>query len=303
MDLTSPAIILLIANAAGCFVLTLHATWKKEVQGAVPYAILAFLAGVFDLLYIFEITGSDIAGITSLIRMGLTTLFGITTLIFYLVFTGNQRYLTGSVYVILSLFFLGDLILLLTNHLHHLIFTGYHLESNILGVPMMIYEQGLFFPVQYVIVFLFGIVGAFFILTFYGKALPVYRKQILLVITGSLILWILDAIYVISTQIASPGIQITPMAYLISAIIIYRGTFRFQLPEIMPVAKDMLMDIIQDAVLFIDANGIILLANPAADHLFGSKEIPLEGRKITGLIHLPDVRTIHRRLSLVPLIR
>jgi GAF domain-containing protein len=62
----------------------------------------------------------------------------------------------------------------------------------------------------------------------------------------------------------------SPLLFVISNAVIAFGIFRFRLFNILPVARDVLFEIIEDALIILDTEDIVLDANPSARRLLSS---------------------------------
>jgi PAS domain S-box-containing protein len=66
-----------------------------------------------------------------------------------------------------------------------------------------------------------------------------------------------------------PGLDWTPVAFVLSGLILVVGVFRFRLLDLIPVARNVLVDTMGDGVLVIDAQGRIADFNPAMQTIIG----------------------------------
>ena len=149
--------------------------------------------------------------------------------------------------------------LAVTNEWHGLIW------PDIIAQPdgTVIYEHGGWF---------WFAVGAHYVELLAGAALffrtlrrspEAFRGQLLMVIAASLIPWVFNALYLSGTLI-SPGFDLTPLAFAASSLLLTWAVYRNNLFDLVPVARDVLVDSLGDAVIVVDPSRRIIDLNAAA---------------------------------------
>jgi signal transduction histidine kinase len=104
---------------------------------------------------------------------------------------------------------------------------------------------------------------------------PAFQAQILAFIIAALIPWAGNLVYLLG--LATPGFDLTPPAFAVSGLLFGWAIYRNHLFDLVPVARDMVVDSLSDAVIVLDPSRRILDANAAAIELLGS------GDNVTGL--------------------
>jgi signal transduction histidine kinase len=134
-----------------------------------------------------------------------------------------------------------------------------------------------------------------------------YRRQTVFMVTGALLPWLCNAAYVL--RLLPPGLDITPIGFALSGVLFVWGFYRHRLFGLVPIARDLVIDSIDDGVLVLDHERHIVDLNRAAEHLTGCGP-ELIGRRIDDVaawwtqasteggaaIGLPDVITIENRM-------
>jgi PAS domain S-box-containing protein len=125
-----------------------------------------------------------------------------------------------------------------------------------------------------------------YLLLFYGtlvlgRALalrpPPFRRQSAALLAGALIPWAGNALY-LSGLIPIPGLDITPLAFAASGLICAWGLFRYRIFDLVPAARDRVIEQMGDAVFVLDRHQRVMDANPAAARLIGRAPAQLIGR-------------------------
>jgi PAS domain S-box-containing protein len=110
---------------------------------------------------------------------------------------------------------------------------------------------------------------------------PPYRRQSVLIIAGVVVPWISNALYL--TGSLPVGFDPTPIAFTASGACFTLGIYRFRLFGLVPVARDMVVDSMEDAVIVLDAQRRIVDLNAAAERFTGCTPASL-GRPIHDVV-------------------
>jgi PAS domain S-box-containing protein len=121
----------------------------------------------------------------------------------------------------------------------------------------------------------------------------IYKLQSLSIFAAALIPWIGNALYLIGYS-PLDGIDLTPFALTLTGLIIGWGIFRHQLFQIVPVARDQLIENLSDGIIVVDSGNRIIDINPAAKRLIRNQySLEVGNRVDDSLISAP-----HPNLSL-----
>jgi diguanylate cyclase (GGDEF)-like protein/PAS domain S-box-containing protein len=95
-----------------------------------------------------------------------------------------------------------------------------------------------------------------------------YRRQAGTLLIASMVPWIGNVIYV-SGLSPVPGLELTPISFAVTGSLLALGIFQFRLFDLVPVARDRLIESMSDGVLVLDAQNRIVDINPAAQRIIG----------------------------------
>lgn len=112
----------------------------------------------------------------------------------------------------------------------------------------------------------------------------IYRSQALILMTGTLIPWTANAAYLLFQGNAFAGMDITPIGFAISALLLEIGIVKTGLFSIMGIARDYVLDEIDDIVIITDAANRILDLNLPAQNLLGTSNASVIGRNIAEIL-------------------
>ena len=95
-----------------------------------------------------------------------------------------------------------------------------------------------------------------------------YRRQSAVILTGGLVPWIGNLVYNLGLS-PVPGLDVTPFLLLASGLAFAWGILGFSLFDVVPIARDALVEAMADGVLVLDTQDRVLDLNPAARRLLG----------------------------------
>ncbi|MBI5295754.1 MAG: diguanylate cyclase [Chloroflexi bacterium] len=154
-----------------------------------------------------------------------------------------------------------------TDPLHHWFRGAPHIDSTSAPFPVLVNDYQFWFyfihaPWGYVC-----ILAAVLILLYgFRKMLPIYRKQTLLLLAALSLPMVVDVTYVLGYS-PIQSYNLTPAVFSLSAILVAWDLFRFQLFDLRPIARHLVMESIQEGILVLDQQERIIDLNPAAERM------------------------------------
>jgi len=184
-------------------------------------------------------------------------------LVFALRLTHHERWLTRRNLFLISIEPVFSLVLLWTNDLHHLYFTSLHPVATgslvIISLPHgpwyhvnLTYSYAVIIPAL-VLIFLTAL-----------RLGPLIRNQYLLILIACVVPWI-SSLYSELDLIASMGLDITPISFGLSGILLTFAMIRTRFMDLIPVARSHLIETMQDGVLVLDRQNRVVDINPAME--------------------------------------
>ena len=237
---------------------------KKDSQGAVPLAVL--LVGVF-IWALFQALVFLVSGFENKLIMANVRYFGIvsSSLAFYALareYEDKKKLFSLKQWVWLSAFPVICLIMLWTDQIHHLFYARTVYENGHLNLV-----NGLFFYGNMVYLYAFIILGLLIFIKASIDKTSVYRKQALLLASSAGIPMIANILFVADIW-PYKTIDITPLTFLISASLFFYGLFYYKLLDIIPIAKESLLEEMEDFVIVLDLKMRVLDLNRKAREFF-----------------------------------
>jgi diguanylate cyclase (GGDEF)-like protein/PAS domain S-box-containing protein len=187
---------------------------------------------------------------------------------FVLQATHREHWLTRRTLGLLVIVPLFELVMMWTDEWHHLFHTSLNLvQQDELWV--LTWERG---PVYWltVIVYAYSLIGVstlLLIAAFAGAHGP-YRVQLGLILLAAVAPFIGSAL---TQSGVSPFryLDLAPFAFTLAGLIVAFALFRYRLLDLVPVARDVLIESMSDGVLVLDTQGRIVDINPAAQRMIG----------------------------------
>src|SRR5438552_8057462 len=149
-----------------------------------------------------------------------------------------------------------------TNESHHLIWTSVDMSPD----GIVVYHHGPWFWFAAVYHYTLVLAGTLVLARSMRRSPAAFQGQFFTLIAASMVPWAFNAIYLFG-PVARGGFDATPLSFAFSGALFTWALYRTYLFDLIPVAHDMLVDSLSDAVIVIDPPGRVLDMNAAARHL------------------------------------
>lgn len=269
----------LLISLAVCVGIGQWAWRRRSVAGAVAFAAAVAGQTAWILGFIFETLSSTLAGKVFWDNLQWTAglAWPSAALIFALEYTGRPRPRRGrAVAVLAALIGLVSLVVV-TDSWHGWLTGGSYQLAPGTPVSFLQYDLG---PAVWVILtyfyLLFLIAVALLIVEWRNQPVR-HRPQTAIIIAG----WLVPLADTLLTALGftlGPQRDIAPYTFGIGNLIIAWGLLRFRLFDVIPVAREIVVDSLRDAVLVLDDKRRIVYLNPAARAL-----LSIDRRDVIGL--------------------
>jgi len=258
--------------------------WGRGTRTGRLFALFVLAACAWALSYTLEILGADL---TTKLFWAKVSYLGVVALpvawlAFTLQYTGREKNLSPRLIGLVSIIPIVTLILTLSEGSHHLIWTNTWLETLGPFVSLGI-AHGAWFWVHTVYSYLLIFLGGLLIFLAMLRAPGLYRQQGWALLLGIAMPWIGNAIFV-SGLSRVPTLDLTPVAFTLSALIFGWAVFRFQLLDLLPVARDALVDASADGLIVLDARNRVVDLNLAARKILNEPDGKVLGQPASRLL-------------------
>ncbi len=259
MQFNNYSVLLLICGVAALIISTL--IFRKVSNTVRSYGLLTFGVAIWSIFYSLELSSFTLEQILFYLKLeyiGISLLPALW-IIFILKFVGREDLLNKRN---TFLFFLPGIITLIgvwTNEYHHLHYRTYRVDySN--DFPLFAFKPGVLYIFHTVYFYILLFVGLLIQLKKFINADSVYRKQNAIIVLGTLIPWVFNIIYLMGYR-PMEHLDLTPYAFIMTTLLIGIGLIGFKLFDIIPVARDKVIEEMQDGILVLDSQNRIIDLN------------------------------------------
>jgi PAS domain S-box-containing protein len=213
--------------------------------------------------------------------------YGIATipvvwLCFALIYSGWEHLVTRRLVLGLLILQLPTFVGAPTNPLHRLFWS----DVSILTLPDAVVMQTTFGPIWYyhlAMSYLLILIGTALTVRRLLRAPPLYRRQGAAILVGVFLPWIASILFVSGVR-PFGFMDLTPLGFALSGVAFAIGIARFQVLELVPAARDALIEQMGDAVVVLDEGQRIVDVNPAALRLIGVAAEAALGQRVVDLL-------------------
>ncbi|MBN2392200.1 MAG: PAS domain-containing protein [Anaerolineae bacterium] len=254
--------------------------WRYQVSQETPALIwLMFTVVGWLTCNILDLASSTEASTIFWTKMGylFVTSTVLTWMRFALRYTGKHHWLRASRFAWFCILPLITVILTFTNEMHHLMWEAYTLLPVGSALGIQITRHGLWFWVNIFYQYFLVSIAAFLIIRQSFRSFGLYRRQSIWLLIGALVPIVGNVIYVFGI-IPNLRQDYTSILFAVSGVAFSIGMFRHQLFDLQPIARDAVIDNMQDAMFALDHENRIVDLNPAALAIIRAKADAVLGR-------------------------
>lgn len=251
---------------------------RRHVVGAMPFAALMVAVTVWTLMYALELESATLR--TKLLWVKAQypgiVFVPVAWLAFSLEYTGRERWVTPRRLALLAIVPLITLALVWTNAAHGLMARSARLVARG-GDLMLDFSRGPAFWLH--VAYSYGLIllGTFLLLRYTTQSSPAYRKQTRALVIAALFPWLGNILYVFNVGPFS-HVDVSSLAFTLTGVAVFWALFRFRFLELVPVARNAVIENMEDGLLVMDARGRVADINPAAGRVLGVDEAEVVGQ-------------------------
>jgi PAS domain S-box-containing protein len=255
----NPAVIPLIAMASGLVIWTLGTTMQMASTN-------------------FEANTASV----SIVYLGVT-IVPAAWLLFVLAYTGKENWINRRAVLLLAIEPVLVQLFIQTNDLHGLFWTSRQFVE-IDGYRVLESTAGTAFWIHAAYSYLLLLYSAYLLFRAMTNAPHLYRGQIQYLLIGVFTPWAANFLFIFGLSPLPEYVDLTPLAFTITIAAIAYNMYRFQFMDIVPVARDVIVDSMDDGVLVVDQNDRVVDANPAILKLIGREKDAVIGKPLAAIL-------------------
>ncbi len=287
-DLLAAFIALTTLAAIGSLVLAIVAASRPWIPGARFLAATMAAAALWCAAYVGELSSSSLSGKVIWAKVAYLGIVCVppSWLLFCLAQLGNVRrrspIFVTLCYILPAVTFLFVLLAVRVP----LVWSAVRLVSSG-NLSMLIVDHGLWFWVHTFYSYLCLGCGSLLLLIRVFRRVRALSAQGVVIVLAALLPWVANALTVFEL-VPIARLDLTPPAFVASSLLIVIGLRRLKLLDVFPgmvnIARDRVVQEMQDGVLVLDASGIVLSANGGAESLLDAGQEMLAGRAVSELL-------------------
>jgi diguanylate cyclase (GGDEF)-like protein/PAS domain S-box-containing protein len=274
MTVLSPFILLLLGASALSWYLSLRSWRGLKAPGSRLFAAMLLGTGAWCLFYALEITSADLGTKTAFAELqyvGIVTI-PVFWLLFSMRFTGLDGAFTRRHVAFLLTIPSLTLLLLVTNQVHHLVWSSVELDPSGASAALAI-GHGPVFWVWWTYAYVHLVAGVAILIRAALRYPRAYREQAGLIVTAVAIPWIANLVYAADLA-PTHNLDPTPFAFAATGGIIALALSRHRLLDVFlglqSRARGAIFETMPDGVVVLDQDDRIIDSNPAAAYMMGS---------------------------------
>ena len=257
------------------------AVWRRHPSsGAIPFTVLLLAITHWSLGYTLELAIPELEG---KIFWAKVQYFGIVAapvgwLTLALQYNTGVRWVTRRNIALLCLVPVITLVVVWTNESHRLFWTSTEIV-DLDAYSAIRTEYGVWFWIHVAYSYILMALGTLIFVRESVGASKQYRKRIWVMLIGSGVPWLGNILFVAGyTPIRD--LEITPFAFAITGVALAWGLFRFRLFEVVPIAREAVLESMSDGVVILDERGKLADLNNSAQRIINRSASHVLGRSV-----------------------
>ncbi|MFB6235746.1 MAG: histidine kinase N-terminal 7TM domain-containing protein [Halopenitus sp.] len=265
--------LVVFGGAAVAFAVAIAALRERPDPLAVPLAVMMFAVMLWATLDGVSMGFSDPDRVRFWYRLRYPAI--VTAPVAYavvaLTYTGKDRWITRRTLALLAVVPVLTVVIVWTNHLH-----GIYWESMTVvraqGVSLVEATPGLWYWVNLGYLYLLTIVTLSTLGGTMLRSSRMYRKQAAIMFVAGLVPLATNAVSIFEFG-PDPVVDFTTLALTGTGVLVALAVYQFDLVEVRPVARDRLLEELNDGVIVVGPNGRVREFNPTAAKIFDDLEL------------------------------
>lgn len=279
----TPFIAPLILASALSSALAIFSWRRRPARGAAPFALVLLAIAEWSFGYAWQLAGADL--FTKLIwaqiqYVGIVIIPG-TFLVFALQYTEREAWLTRRTLVALTIEPVVTVLLAWTNQFHGLLWRTVNLDVS-RSFAVLEVTFGPWYWVDTVYAYTLVLLSMGLLFRSLLRSPSFYRRQLGALLLGALAPLAGDVLYTTGLN-PWPYLNLTPLTFAFTGLVISWGFFRFRLLDIVPTAHDAVIESMRDGVIVLDAQNRVVDLNPGAQRVLDCTTEEVIGKPATRL--------------------
>jgi signal transduction histidine kinase len=247
-----------------------------------PFIFLMVAISLFSVGYLGEILASDKGTMAAwnMLEMSVIIVLPSLFLIFVVSYLGREDILDRKKLFLLSLVSIVLLVMLWTNDITHIFYANLSSQHFFGAIHGLTYSYGIGFWIL-VVFFVFIMASAVTLVAQGLFSSSRYQRTQVMVVLGAVGFPMLALFIGITFSDGVPMSFMLDSGFLGTILVLFYGSFRYELLDMTPLVLDSVIRTIEDGTLVLDNKGQIVYSNPAAEDLLDLKSKMISGRMLS----------------------
>ena len=252
--------------------------FQRQSKAIFWFALMMLVSALWAVCYSLELASLTLDQMLFWIRLEYIgiSLLPAMWIMFVIHYIDRGEWLTRRTRTLIFTFPVIALALVWTNERHHI-----HYESaavdNSGPFPVLAIRPGPWYHVHTAYFYSLMVAGMGLLIRRYNRTQRAYRQQIATVLLGANIPWLTNLLYLLGLR-PHKHIDLTPYAFILTSLVIAFGLMRHRLFNVIPFAREKLIESIHEGMLVLDAQARVV------DHNATLREFICEpSRSLVGL--------------------
>jgi diguanylate cyclase (GGDEF)-like protein len=184
--------------------------------------------------------------------------------------------------------------LAMTNEWHRLIWPTITPVSPEPGARL-IYGHGIAFWTHAAYSYILMLIGTILLARTTWRSQRLFRLQVSALLIAAIIPWLANLLYLMKLN-PWPGMDLTPLGFVLTGLVVAWSLFRFHMLDLAPVAREILFDNLGDGVIVLDNQDRVIDLNPTAHRWLGVGDEVL-GQHINDVAGLGKIATQYENVE------
>lgn len=278
-----------------------YAYRHRSVPGGLYLAILALLETIWTAGYMAQRLSGTLDGMIFWNSVQFIGAVGVPLayLAFCTEYTGRRPRHARRTWALAAVIPILILIVVWTDPWTGLFRGDVHIASGY-PLPQLVFGDGIALWSYPIYAYAVLLLGTYFLAANFFTAPRIYRYQVATILLGVSIPWLTTVITML--QLAPYQLQdITPLSFAVSNLIVGWALFRYRLFDIVPVARDTLVENLRDGVIVLDNQLRVIDFNLAVQNTFFLSKSSVIGKSLAEMIpELGSILTAQKALAVEP---
>lgn len=262
------------------------AIWSRRPgKGIMPFVVMAiglmiWTSGAFGRILVTTVFAKAL--FTQIMYLGIT-IVPPAWLFFILEYTGHHKYVTRRNIRLATIQPILVQIAVVTNPLHYAFWSEFSLETTN-GLVVVNSIAGTLFWLHAVYSYILLLISCVVLLRTMFRSPELYRGQMVYLVIGVFAPWIANIVFLAGLSPLPLFVDLTPIAFVITVMCVAYSMYRFRLLDIVPIARDVIVDNMNDAMLVLDMTNRVVDVNPSAVKLLNKPVGEIVGQSMLDII-------------------